>query len=204
MQFPIAPHLLSSDGSNVPLAGSTLMIDSRAKTLEQQPPKMRASMTPTLSHAGIVSIKTRPARAMTLLKTGRLSSMPYMAAFSREGAALITRGSAGFACDVLLSDLLPPLLATFCCCCLSRACRRRAPVMAGIRTKGGASKRSAAFPISVSTQRRKGVGRRRTQFARHERDSVGRSRCSDSLCGWRLVWACTLRAAPVSLQGAAV
>ena len=68
------------------------MMASSAKTLEQQPPKMRASMAPMVSHCGMVSIKMRPARAMARENTGRSSSTPYISAFSSDGAALITRG----------------------------------------------------------------------------------------------------------------
>jgi hypothetical protein len=35
----------------------------------------------------------RPAKAMILEEAGRSSSMPYISAFSREGAALITLGT---------------------------------------------------------------------------------------------------------------
>lgn len=111
--------------SDVPLSRSTLMIDSSAKTLEQQPPKMSDSIAPTASHCGIVSMKTRPTRAIARLKTGLLSSMPYISAFSREGAALITRGDGVDAPDALSAR---SLLRTFCCCLCSR---RREMVMAG-------------------------------------------------------------------------
>lgn len=72
-----------------------LMMASRAKTLEQHPPKMRPSMTPTASHCGMVSMKMRPSMPMILEDMGLWSSIPWISAFSREGAALITLGVMG-------------------------------------------------------------------------------------------------------------
>lgn len=40
------------------------MMASRAKTFEQQPPKIKLSITPTAIHCGMVSMKMRPARAI--------------------------------------------------------------------------------------------------------------------------------------------
>jgi hypothetical protein len=40
----------------------------------------------------MVSMKMRPAKAMNLEPADRESSMPYISAFSREGAALIIFG----------------------------------------------------------------------------------------------------------------
>lgn len=71
------------------------MMASRAKTLEQHPPKIRASMAPTASHCGMVSMKMRPSMPMILEDMGLWSSMPWISAFSREGAALITLGVMG-------------------------------------------------------------------------------------------------------------
>ena len=102
---------------NIPLPGSTLMIDSSAKTLEQQPPKIKESMAPMASHCGIVSINMRPARAMARLKTGRSSSIPYISAFSSEGAALITRGDGADTTEAFSPRSL--LLPTLCCCLCS-------------------------------------------------------------------------------------
>lgn len=62
-------------------------------TFEQQPPKIRASMPPAASHCGMVSMMMRPARAMMREEAGRGSSMPYISAFSSEGAALMTLGT---------------------------------------------------------------------------------------------------------------
>lgn len=64
----------------------------RALTLEQHPPNMSPIMPPTASHWGIVSINIRPAIAMIFEDAGRGSSMPYISAFSREGAALMILG----------------------------------------------------------------------------------------------------------------
>lgn len=89
-------------------------MDSSAKTLEQHPPNMSESITPIAIHCGIVSMNMRPARAMARLKNGRLSSIPYISAFSRDGAALMTRGDG--------SDTMVPrssrflLLFTALCC----------------------------------------------------------------------------------------
>lgn len=77
------------------LRGTDWMMASKAKTLEQHPPKIRASMAPTASHWGMVSMKMRPSMPMILEDIGRWSSMPCISAFSREGAALITRGVIG-------------------------------------------------------------------------------------------------------------
>lgn len=74
---------------------TNLMIASRAKTLEQHPPKINMSMAPTVSHCGMVSMKMRPRMPMILEIIGRWSSMPWISAFSRDGAALITRGVIG-------------------------------------------------------------------------------------------------------------
>lgn len=71
------------------------MMASRAKTLEQQPPKIRDSIAPTASHWGMVSMKMRPNMPMILEDMGRWSSMPWISAFSRDGAALMTRGVIG-------------------------------------------------------------------------------------------------------------
>lgn len=71
------------------------MMASRAKTFEQQPPKIRSSMAPTVSHCGMVSMKMRPSMPMIFEDIGRSSSMPWIWAFSSEGAALITRGVMG-------------------------------------------------------------------------------------------------------------
>lgn len=62
-------------------------------TLEQQPPNIRPSMPPTASHCGIVSIKILPKIAIILEEAGRSSSMPYISAFSKDGAALIILGT---------------------------------------------------------------------------------------------------------------
>lgn len=70
-----------------------LQPQNRTLTFEQQPPKIRASMPPAASHCGMVSMMKRPARAMMRLEAGRGSSMPYISAFSREGAALMTLGT---------------------------------------------------------------------------------------------------------------
>ena len=61
-------------------------------TFEQQPPNIRASMPPTASHCGIVSINMRPTKAIILEEAGRGSSIPYISAFSRDGLASITFG----------------------------------------------------------------------------------------------------------------
>ena len=45
------------DREDVPLSGFGFMIASSAKTFEQQPPKMRLSMTDTARKEGIVSMK---------------------------------------------------------------------------------------------------------------------------------------------------
>lgn len=103
---------------DVPLAGSTLMMDSSAKTFEQQPPKISDSMAPMASHCGMVSMNTRPARAMARLKTGRLSSMPYISAFSSDGAALMTRGDGAGMAYVLSPRSL--LLGGACLCSAGR------------------------------------------------------------------------------------
>lgn len=65
---------------------------SFALTLEQQPPKMSPSITPTASHCGIVSMNIRPINAMILEDVGLSLSIPYICAFSSEGAALISFG----------------------------------------------------------------------------------------------------------------
>jgi hypothetical protein len=62
-------------------------------TFEQQPPNISASMPPTASHCGIVSMMMRPTSAMIRDDAGRGSSIPYISAFSREGAALMTLGT---------------------------------------------------------------------------------------------------------------
>ena len=62
-------------------------------TFEQHPPKIRASIPPAASHCGIVSMMMRPARAMKRFEAGRGSSMPYISAFSSDGAALMTFGT---------------------------------------------------------------------------------------------------------------
>jgi len=62
-------------------------------TFEQHPPKISASMAPTVSHCGIVSMNIRPAMAIIFFEAGLGSSMPYISAFSRDGAALITLGT---------------------------------------------------------------------------------------------------------------
>ena len=49
-------------------------------------------MPPTANHCGIVSIKMRPAMAIIFFDAGLWSSIPYISAFSRDGAALITFG----------------------------------------------------------------------------------------------------------------
>lgn len=64
----------------------------RSLTFEQHPPNMSAIMPPTASHCGMVSINIRPAIAMIFEKAERGSSMPYISAFSREGAALMILG----------------------------------------------------------------------------------------------------------------
>lgn len=43
----------------------------------------------------MVSMKMRPSMPMILDDIGRWSSMPWISAFSRDGAALITRGVMG-------------------------------------------------------------------------------------------------------------
>lgn len=65
---------------------------SFALTFEQQPPKMSPSITPTASHCGIVSMNIRPINAMILEDVGLSLSIPYICAFSSEGAALISFG----------------------------------------------------------------------------------------------------------------
>jgi hypothetical protein len=50
-------------------------------------------MPPAASHCGMVSMMMRPARAMMREEAGRGSSMPYISAFSSEGAALMTLGT---------------------------------------------------------------------------------------------------------------
>ena len=127
----VSPPSISCDKTrdkNIPLAGSTLMMDSSAKTLEQQPPKISDSMAPTASHCGMVSMNMRPATPMARLKTGRLSSMPYISAFSSEGAALMTRGDGAAMANALSAR---SLLLGGVCWCLCSAGRRRAAVMAG-------------------------------------------------------------------------
>jgi hypothetical protein len=111
-------------------------MDSSAKTLEQQPPKISDSMAPMASHWGMVSMKTRPARAMARLKTGRLSSMPYISAFSSEGAALMTRGD-GAGMAYALSPR--SLVLGGVCWCLCSAGRRRAVMAGGVLRRGGLS-----------------------------------------------------------------
>lgn len=99
--------------------------------MEQQPPKISDSMAPTASHCGMVSMNMRPAKAMARLKTGRLSSMPYISAFSREGAALITRGDgAGMAYALSPRSLL---LGGVCLC---SAGRRRDVMARGVVARG--------------------------------------------------------------------
>lgn len=76
-------------------SATDLTMASKVKTLEQHPPKIRLSIAPTASHCGMVSIKMRPSMPMILEDQGRWSSMPWISAFSSEGAALITRGVMG-------------------------------------------------------------------------------------------------------------
>lgn len=47
-----------------------------ALTFEQHPPNMRASIAPTVSHCGIVSMNILPIRAIILEEVGRSFSMP--------------------------------------------------------------------------------------------------------------------------------
>lgn len=65
----------------------------REHTFEQQPPKIRASIPAAARPCGMVSMMRRPARAMMREDVGRGSSMPYISAFSSEGAALMTLGT---------------------------------------------------------------------------------------------------------------
>jgi hypothetical protein len=62
--------------------------------LEQHPPNIKESIAPTANHCGIVSMNIRPSSAMILEEVGRSLSMPNISAFSKEGAALITLGTA--------------------------------------------------------------------------------------------------------------
>ena len=66
--------------------------DYQSLTFEQHPPNIKPSIAPTASHCGIVSINMRPAIANIFEDALRVSSMPYISAFSRDGAALMTFG----------------------------------------------------------------------------------------------------------------
>jgi hypothetical protein len=51
---------------------------------------MSAIIIPMVNHCGIVSINIRPAMAIIFEDAGLRSSIPYISAFSKDGAALIT------------------------------------------------------------------------------------------------------------------
>jgi hypothetical protein len=87
-QWPLKqrPGLIISSFTCAQLARQSL-------TFEQHPPNISASIPPTASHCGIVSMNILPAIARIFFEAGRASSMPYISAFSRDGAALMTLGT---------------------------------------------------------------------------------------------------------------
>lgn len=67
-------------------------------TFEQHPPKIKLSMPPTTTNCGIVSMNILPVKAIIFELAGLSLSIPYISAFSRDGAAFMTFGTAVWPC----------------------------------------------------------------------------------------------------------